>query len=216
MDNMLFETDEKFDLIFSDFIYENEDFSWANKYWNLLKENSLMIAMTDFHTSSELDVYMKKVIGAKRICKYVWYNEWGRGPSNRPHECYDEIFVYTNGKSWHFDKTKIQVPKKTANTKLNLSGRMTKTATCWVDDCVLTTTSKERVKKDDGHLLEWQKPQSMYNRVILPWLKENAKVLDIFAGSMSLGKFCVRNNFDYVGIEYDTKKFELAKKNIYS
>jgi len=213
IDNLLFQTDEEHDLIYCDMIYENTDFSWAFKYKTFLKENGIFIVQTDWHTVSEIDSFIK-MLGLTVVNHLVQKCEWGNHPRNRFHQCYDDILIYCNGTNWNFFSDKIQVPKATANTKLNPSGRMTKTATAWIDDVVLTTSSNERVKKSDGHLARWQKPLKLYDRIITPFVRKADKILDPFMGVGSLGKWCKMNEMDYTGIELDSEIFELAKENI--
>jgi DNA modification methylase len=217
IDNMMFETDRKFDLIFSDYVYENIIFEWCIKYYEMLKEKSIFIAMADFHSDYRFRVFMEDVLGSTFVNDAKLKCEWGNHPKDRFHQCFDSIMIYSNAKKgWKFYSDRIQVPKATAKTNLNPSGRMTKTATAWIDDITLTTTSNERVKKSDGHLIKWQKPRRLYDRVILPFTDEGDWVLDPFMGSGSLGRWCLENNRNYVGIELDTETFELAKENIYS
>ena len=52
--NMNFSIDQKFNLIYSDYIYQNLDFSWIDKYWNYLLPNSIFMAQTDDSTMSQL------------------------------------------------------------------------------------------------------------------------------------------------------------------
>lgn len=216
MDNMYFDTDKKFNLIFSDYVYENLNFSWIDKYWNFLAPDSIFAVMTDFHSQHRFRVYMEDVIGAYFVSHLVWKNEWGNFPKNKFHMCYDDIIIYSNGKDWVFHPEKIQVPKATKTKGLNPSGRETKQATAWIDDCTLTTTAIERVRKDDGHLIRWQKPLKLYDRIIAPFVDDDHKdILDPFCGSGSLGKYCKINNLNYTGIEYDPEVYGYAKKNIY-
>jgi len=44
---MLYESETKFDLIYCDYIYNNLNFNWVDKYWYFLKPNSIFIAQTD-------------------------------------------------------------------------------------------------------------------------------------------------------------------------
>lgn len=217
MDNMKLDNHELFNLIYCDFIYENLDFSWADKYYKMLYENSVIISQTDWHSDYRLRVHMEDNIGAFLVNDLKYKCEWGNHPKDRFHQCFDSILVYSNcKKGWTFKPEVIQVKKATAGTNLNPSGRMTKTATAWIDDIVLTTTAKERVKKSDGHLVRWQKPLRLYDRIIAPFINKGDWVLDPFMGSGSLGKWCYQNDINYVGIEKDKEVFKLAKKNIYS
>lgn len=202
------------EMIFADCIYESLDFSWTEKYWNYLGENGIFVIMTDFHTVSEIDVHMKNNLGAKRISKLVWKNEWGKPPSNKFHECYDDILIYSKSGKWGFDKNKIQVPKATAKSKrLNPSGRTTKTATAWIDDITLTTVAKERIK-DGDKLVRWQKPKELLRRISTPFLRKGALVLDPFMGSGTMGEVCYDEGWHYIGIENEKRIFNLAKKRL--
>jgi DNA modification methylase len=215
MNNMNFQFDGEANYIYCDPIYEDLDYcKWIGKYWEYLAPNSIFCIQTDYHTCPDVWHFMKKIMGAQHISHSVWKNEWGNHDKRKPHECFDDILIFSNGKDWKFYPERIQIDKVTKNKGLNPSGRQTKTATAWIDDVCLTTTSKERVKKDDGHLVRWQKPQKLYDRIIAPFTDENDLVLDPFCGSGSLGLWCKRNFRDYVGIENDPEVFKLAQKNI--
>ncbi len=217
MDNMKYQSDRKFDLIFSDYVYGDANFTWVTKFYKYLNSKSVFISMSDFHTDYLFRYFMDAFYSndATFVNDLKFKCEWGNHPKDRFHQCFDSIMIYSNAKSgWKFYSDRIQVSKATAKTNLNPSGRMTKTATAWIDDIVLTTTAKERVKKKDGHLVRWQKPQRLYDRIILPFTDEGDWILDPFMGSGSLGLWCKLNNRNYVGIEYDKEVFQLAKKNI--
>ena len=216
--NMEYQIDRKYDVVFADYVYENLNFEWASKYFKMLKEGGVMIAMSDYHSDYRYRVYMEDVLGATFINDAKWKNEWGNYKKDRFNQCFDSIMIYTNVESgWKFYPERIQVPKATAKSKgLNRFGKDTKPATAWIDDITLTTVAKERVKKPDGKLIRWQKPLGLYNRIISPFTDENDWIIDAFAGSGSLGKWCRLNGRNYMGIEYDTEVYKLAKNNIFS
>jgi DNA modification methylase len=124
--------------------------------------------------------------------------------------------MFCNGENWNWHPEKIQVSKVTAGAKgLNKSGRETKMATSVITDICLTTIAKERVKKEDGHNIRWQKPSALYSRILEPFLdEEHNEILDPFMGSGSLGKWSEERGYNYTGIEYDQEVFRLAEKNI--
>lgn len=220
IDNMTFETDTKYDIIYCDYIYENLNFSWAEKFWPMLKENGIFIAQCDWHSEHRFRIFMEDVLRAEFVNHLVNKCEWGNHPKNRFHQCYDDIIIYSNGKSWFFDPSKIQVPKKTLTKGLNPSGRETKQATAWIDDITLTTTAKERVRKADGHLVRWQKPLKLFDRIVEPFVNnaivpEAIKIFDPFAGVASLGVWCAEKGYDYTGIELDEEIWDLAVGNLF-
>lgn len=213
-DNMRIKILGWYDLIFADFVYENINFDWIDKYWSYLSPNGIFIAMTDFHSIFELGMKLKSMPDAVFVNHLVWKNEWGNHPKRMMHQCFDDILIFSNGKNYKFYSDRIQIPKATAKTKLNPSGRETKTATAFIDDICLTTTSKERIKKNDGHLIRWQKPLKLMDRIIAPFTDENDSVLDLFMGSATLGEWCLMNNRNYFGIENDSDVFKLAKERL--
>ena len=214
LDNMKFETDKKADVIFADYVYENLDFSWVDKYWDMLTDNGIFIAMTDFHSDAEFHIHMKNK-GAYLVDKLVWKNEWGRGASKNAHMCYDVILRYSKTPTWKFNRDVIQVPKVTAKSKgLNPSGRMTKAATAWIDDCALTTGANERVIRDDGHLQKWQKPEKLLTRVMAPFVEDDMLIIDPFAGTGTSGAVARKLNCNWIGIEYGEEEYKLAKKRL--
>lgn len=202
------------DLAYCDPIYEKTQFFYLHLVYELLKENSILIVQTDWHTQHKYRNYLELVLGLTFVNHLVWKNEWGNHPKNRFHQCYDDVLVYCKGNNYKFYPERIQVPKKTLSKGLNPSGRTTKTATAWIDDITLTTVSSERVKKNDGHLLRWQKPLKLYDRIIAPFSDKFDNILDPFMGSGSLGKWCALNERNYIGIESDEEVYKLAQKNL--
>lgn len=204
---------ESFDLIYSDMIYENPDLSWIDKYWGYLKPNCPMIIQTDWHTEFEVGVYMKTLPSALFHNHIALKAEWGNHPKDRFHQSWDSIIIFTKGKNKKFYSDRIQIPKATAKTKLNPSGRDTKTATAFCDDICLTTTSLERIRNGDK-LVRWQKPLKTFDRFVLPFTDEGDIVLDNFMGVASFGEWSYKNNRNYVGIEYDKVIFDLAQERM--
>jgi len=200
-DNMNLIFRDQADLVFADMIYENLDFSWATYYWDILKFGGIFIVMTDWHSAAEIKVHINSLPDANLVNWIIWKNEFGNFPKNKFRQCHDDILIFTNGACYKFRSDRIQVDKVTKSKGLNPSGRETKQATAWVDDICLTTTSKERIKKSDGHLVQWQKPIKLFDRIIAPFTDKGDNILDPFMGSGSLGEWSIRNNRNYVGSE---------------
>jgi len=215
MDNMDFETGNKFDYIYCDMIYENKDMRFIDKFWAMMKPNAIFAVQTDFHTVFDVGSKLQNIHGSFFVSHYAWKNEWGRPSSIRPHQCFDDIILFSNGEKYKYYPQKAQVSKATANSKgLNPSGRVTKAATAFISDITLTTTAKERVRNTDGHLVRWQKPLKLFDRIVKCYVDDGDDILDPFMGVGSLAEWSVLNNCNYVGIEYDKAIFELAEDRI--
>lgn len=216
-DNMKYEPlhYEKPNLVIADYIYENLNFDWVDKYWNYLQYGGVMVAITDYHSAAEYKVYVKNLPNANFVNWITWKNEWGNHGKKQFAQVHDDIIIFSKGNKFRFNPDKAQVGKVTAKAKgLNPSGRTTKVATSVITDITLTTGAKERIKKDDGRLIQWQKPKELLRRIMRPFLIDNDLVLDPFMGSGTAGEVCAEENWHYIGIEYDKKVFKLANKRL--
>lgn len=216
MDNMKYETDRKFNLIYTDMIYENLDLSWIPKYWNMLLDGGVFIVQTDWHSVYEVGYMMKNFFADSfHINSIAWKNEFGNFPKNKFRQSHDDIIIFSKGRDYKFYPDRVQMEKATAKSKgLNPSGRTTKLATSVWNDITLTTVAKERVRKKDGHSIRWQKPIRLMERICSPFTDEEDWILDPFAGTATLGQWCKENNRNYVGIEYDKEPYYLAVQRL--
>lgn len=206
---------KKVNMILADYIYENLDFGWVEKYWSYLETGGIFVAITDYHSSAEYKVFTQQLPRAHFVNWLTWKNEFGNFRKDRFRQCHDDIIIFSKYDKFRFDANKVQVPKATAKSKgLNKSGRETKIATSVITDITLTTIAKERIKDSTGKNVRWQKPKQLLDRIMKPFLLENDIVLDPFAGSGTCGEVCADNNWHYVGIEYDKKIFKLAEKRL--
>ena len=206
--------DIQYDMVYADCIYESTDFNWVYNAMSLVKIGGVLIVQSDWHTIASYKVLLDDQVELCFVNWLVWKNEWGNFRKDRLHQVHDDILIYSRGDTHKFYPERIQVNKVTKNAGLNPSGRETKTATSWIDDICLTTTSKERVKLPDGSLVKWQKPESLMERLLLPFTDEGNFVLDYFMGTGTMGVVCKKNNRNYAGIENNSVIFNLASERI--
>lgn len=214
-DNLKFEP-PPIDVLYADMIYENLDFSWVDHYWQFMKTNSIFIVQTDYHSVAEIKVYIQKMKDANFINWLIWKNEFGNFRKDRFRQCHDDILIFCKGNNYKWYPNRVQVEKATANSKgLNKSGRTTKLATSVITDICLTTVAKERIKKEDGHCIRWQKPMTLMERLISPFSDKGDLVVDPFMGSASLGEWCLLSDREYIGVESDKEVFDLASERLH-
>lgn len=215
-DNMLFETNQRFDLIYCDYIYNCQNFDFVDKYWNLLKPNSVFICQTDDSTEAEIKIKLKSMPNAVWINTCIMVQEWG-GTSKRffPRK-HDYIFIFANGEDYRFYPDRIQIPKVTAGTKFDKKGTGLKTpCDVFYDLGNFSTMSKERIKDPETNSnIRWQKKLSLMNRIILPFTDTGDWIMEPFGGTFSATRWCITNNRHAVATEYDKKVFEIGKKEI--
>ncbi len=210
---MQFETDRKYDLIYADYIYQNLDFSWVDKYWDLLKPNSVFIAQTDDSTQAEMKLKLLSMPNSYFINTCIDIQEWGGAPKKGFPKKHDYIHIFSNGKDfkWHGDR--IQIEKKTKGTNFDKKGTGLKTpCDVFYDLGNFSTMSKERIKNNENHNMQWQKKLSLMNRLFLPTTNENDWILEPFGGTFSATRWAIQNNRNSEGIEYSKEVFEIGKE----
>jgi site-specific DNA-methyltransferase (adenine-specific) len=202
-----------YNYIYCDMIYSNEDFSFVDHWFKQLLPNGIFVVQLDQKLVAEMKLYLDNFGTFVNWCIYI--NDWGgTGRKGFPKK-HDDILIYCNGDDFYWDKTEIEMPKATAGTKFDKKGTGLKTpCDVFYDHASFSTMAKERVKTDDGHNIQWQKPQWLMDRLVRPFTREGDFVADPFAGSGSLGVWCKQNNRNYVGIEKDPEVYKLAKERI--
>lgn len=201
-----------FDLVYADVIYQNTDFSWITRWWNdFLKINGIFIVQTDQSTVAEWKIFLDSLSDANFVNWCIYINDWGGTPKKGFPKKHDDILIYSKGEDFYWDKREIEIPKVTAGTKFDKKGTGMKTpCDVFYDHASFSTMSKERVKTEDNHNIQWQKPLWLISRLILPFTKEGANIGDPFMGSGTVPVWCGMNNRNYFGTEIDDKVYSLA------
>ena len=214
INNLDYVGEEKANLIYCDYMYSNKDFSWVNKYWDLLAENGVFIAQTDDSTIAEIKLKLDSMPSSRFINICIYLQEWGGKPRRGFPAKHDYILIYSNSDNWKWDGDRIQIPKKTLSKGFNPSGRDTKTpCSVFYDLGNFSTMSRERVKNALGRNIQYQKPLKLFDRLLLPFTDENDLIFDPFMGSGVVWKWCLKNNRQYIGIEQDPGVFSIAKES---
>lgn len=212
---MEFETNKKANLIYGDMIYENADLSWITKYWEMLAPNGIFQVQTDYHTSAQVKLLLDSLPGSIFINEVIYLQEWGGTPKKGFPMKHDNIYIYANGKDFHWDKSKIEIPKKTAGTKFDKKGTGLKTpCSVFYDLGNFSTMSKERIKTKDGKNIRWQKSLPLMRRLIYPFVKSGFLIIDPFCGSGTTGEVAKEMDCDFIGIELDEVPYKISKKRL--
>jgi len=207
--------DKPVDLVFADYVYNNLDFSWVDKYWNYLQPNGIFIAMTDDSSIAEMKIYLDKISNRNKVSLCIYKQEWGGVPRKGFPSKHDYILIYAKGKDYKWYGDRIQIPKVTAGTKFDKKGTGMKTPCSVFDDLGnFSTMSKERIKTKEGKNVRWQKPLKLLNRLMLPFTDDGDLIVDPFMGVASLGEWCKKNNRNYIGVEDKEEIFQLGEKRI--
>ena len=214
-DNMTANFGRLFTVIYCDHIYNNLNFGWVDLWWNFLDKNGIFIVQTDDSSMAEMKLKLDSIPNSIWLNTCITLQEWGGIPKKAFPRKHDYIFIYANGENYKWHGDRIQIPKVTANTNFNPSGRKTKTpCDVFYDLGNFSTISNERIKGRDGKNIQWQKPLKLFDRILLPFTDENDWVGDPFMGSGSVVEWCKLNRRNCIAYEYDKEIFKIAKKRI--
>lgn len=216
MNNMDYEAPKLAQLIYADYIFENSNFSWVDKYWEFLAPNGIFAVHSDHQYQAELKIHLKNLPNSVWVNDIITVQDWGGRPKNKFPQKTDYIHIFSNGKNWHWDASEIQIPKVMTGKGMNPSGRTTKTPhSCWSDLGNFSTMAKERIKTIDSRCIKWQKPLKQIRRLFTPFLKSGDFILDPFFGSGTSGVIARELGCYLDGIELDKDVFELAKERLF-
>ncbi len=176
----LYEAYTMFDLVYADMVYDNMDFQrWLPNCRDFLKDTGSIFVQTDYRSVAELKLYMDGLFGKKNFVNWiVWPYDWGGRAKNAFGRKHDDILWYSKTSDYVFYPEHVGIPKKTAETAFNKSGRTWKIPTdVWSDIGNFHTMATERVSG-----AQWQKPERLVRRIIEATTEEGDTVFDPFAG----------------------------------
>jgi site-specific DNA-methyltransferase (adenine-specific) len=202
-----------FAVAYCDMIYEDLNLDWIDLIIPLLTENGIIMVQTDYHSVAQVKLKLDENL--QLVNWIVTHDNWGGRSKRSFGKKHDDILIYSKGPDYKFYSDRVLIPKVTAGTAFDKKGTGLQIPTDnWHDLGNFSTMSSERVKDSDGKNMKWQKSLKLMNRLMLPFTDEWDWVLDPFAGTMSLGEWCVVNNRNYVGIEYNTEVFDIGFSRI--
>lgn len=218
------------DLILTDLPYGITNCSWDKQidfqllwqqYTRIIKENGAILLFAIEPFASELRLSNKKMY------KYdlIWQKTQPTGHLNanrQPLRTYENILVFykkqpfynpqksQNHKPMHSYTKYIETQNHTqvyGKTNKELTGGGT---TERFPTNIITFASDKQKSK----LHPTQKPVALLEYLINTYTKQNETILDSCMGSGSTGVACINTNRHFIGIEIDTKYYEIAKKRI--
>lgn len=228
--------DESVDLIFIDPPYNlkkkyanditdtwNSDFEyikWVERWLEIaiskLKPNGSLYIMNTTQNMPFIDLYLRDKLHIKS--RIVWHYDSSGVQAKRYYgSLYEPILFCTKNKNkYTFNGSEIAVKTMTGSVRKLIDYRKnppqmyneTKIpGNVWYFPRV-RFKMKEYVKHPS------QKPISLLQRIVLASSNENDTVLDLFAGSFSLGVVCKQLNRNYIGIELSKSYCQLGEKRL--
>lgn len=198
--------------------YETWLDSWLIQTVKLLKPTASVYICGDWRSSSAIQrVGMKYFKLQNRI---TWEREKGRGAKKNWKNASEDIWFFTVSDSFFFNAEAVKVKRKviapyTENgepkdweKESEGNFRTTFPSNLWTDLTVPFWSMPENTDHPT------QKPEKLLAKIILASTRENASVLDPFAGSGTTAVVAKKLDRDFTGIERDEKYCLLAEKRL--
>lgn len=193
---------------------EKEYLTWCYKWIQIalekLKPNGSLYLMCSTQYLAYFDIYLRKKINI--LSRIIWeYDSSGVQAKKKFGSLYEPIlFAVKNKNNYTFNYREIMV-ETTTGAKRKLIDYRKKPPQPYNKLKVPGNVwyfPRVRYKMEEYIKHPSQKPEILLERIIKVSTNENDTVLDLFAGSFSLGRVCKRLNRNYVGIEKSKEYYE--------
>lgn len=179
---------------------------WLKESVRVLKSNGSIYVFMGMKYISYLYNILEREFGLFFNSWITWYYTQGIGKTKGYSPRHDDILMFTkNEKNFTFNLDDIRVPQKFYRSVNNMRGA--NPGNVWEFSHV-HYCHKNRKKHPT------QKPEGIFERIILASSNEGDIVLDPFMGSGTMLRVCQNTNRNGIGIEINQDYIEIAKQRL--
>lgn len=189
---------------------------WLDMAIKKLKRYGSLYIMNSVQNMPYIDIYLRKKMHIKS--RIIWsYDSSGVQAKNHYGCLYEPILFAVKNKSiYTFNNEDIAIEAKTGSKRKLMDYRkdppqqynsLKVPGNVWYFPRV-------RYKMEEYVKHPSQKPESLLKRIVLASSNENDTVLDLFAGTFSMGRVCKMLNRKYIGIEKSIEYCEIGKERL--
>lgn len=184
------------------------DFSrkWLTEAKRVLRDDGTIYVFMGMRYISYIYDILEKELGMHFNSWITWFYTQGIGKTKGFSPRHDDILMFTkNPKKFTFNLDSIRVPQKYYRSVNNMRGA--NPGNVW-EFSHMHYCNKNRKKHPT------QKPEGLYERMILASSNEGDTILDPFLGSGTLLRVCQQTNRNGIGIEINPEYVEMAKERL--
>ncbi len=184
------------------------DFSrkWLTEAKRVLKDDGTIYVFMGMRYISYIYDILEKELGMHFNSWISWFYTQGIGKTKGFSPRHDDILMFTkNPKKFTFNLDSIRVPQKYYRSVNNMRGA--NPGNVW-EFSHMHYCNKNRQNHPT------QKPEGLYERMVLASSNEGDTILDPFLGSGTLLRVCQQTNRNAIGIEINPKYVEMAKERL--
>ncbi len=182
------------------------DFSrkWLTEAKRVLKDDGTIYVFMGMRYISYIYNILEQELGMHFNSWITWFYTQGIGKTRGFSPRHDDILMFTkHPKKFTFNLDSIRVPQKYYRSVNNMRGA--NPGNVW-EFSHMHSCNKNRKKHPT------QKPEGLYERMILASSNEGDNVLDPFLGSGTLLRVCQQTNRNGIGIDINPEYIKMAKE----
>ena len=189
-------------LAFEEYIQFSRE--WLREAYRILSKNGSIYVFMGMKYISYIYVIMEKELGLYFNSWITWFYTQGIGKTRGFSPRHDDILFFTKNKSKYvFNIDAVRVPQKFYRSINNMRGA--NPGNVW-------EFSHMHYCNKNRQLHPTQKPEGLYERIVLTSSNENDIILDPFSGSGTTGIAAYKLGRNYIGIEKEKQYLDLSIK----
>lgn len=186
--------------------YLNFSRTWLSEAKRVLSKNGSIYVFMGMRYISYIYAIMEKELGLYFNSWITWFYTQGIGKTKGFSPRHDDILFFTKNKlNYTFNLDEVRIPQKFYRSVNNMRGA--NPGNVW-EFSHMHYCNKNRQTHPT------QKPEGLYERIILASSNENDIVLDPFVGSGTLLRVCQQINRRGIGIDINPEYIKMAKERL--
>ena len=186
--------------------YINFSKNWLKECKRILKENGTIYVFMGMRFISYIYSILERDLKLNFCSWITWHYTQGIGKTKGFSPRHDDILMFTvDKKDYTFNLDNIRIPQKYYRSINNMRGA--NPGNVW-------EFSHMHYCNNNRFEHPTQKPEGLYERMILASSNENDTVLDPFVGSGTLLRVCQQTNRQGIGIDINNQYIEMTKKRL--
>lgn len=178
---------------------------WVKEAHRVLKKDGTIYIFMGMKYISYLYIILEEELGMKFNSWITWYYTQGIGKKKGFSPRHDDILMFNKSDKFKFNLDNIRVPQKYYRSINNMRGA--NPGNVWEFSHI--HYCNENRKKHPT-----QKPEALFERMILASSDKGDTVLDCFLGSGTSARVCQQLGRNFIGIELNEEYMNLAKERL--
>lgn len=178
---------------------------WLNECKRVLKKNGTIYVFMGMRYISYIYMILEQELKFKFNSWITWHYTQGVGKTKGFSPRHDDILMFTKSDKYTFNLDSVRVPQKYYRSVNNMRG--SNPGNVW-EFSHMHYCNKNRKNHPT------QKPEGLYERMILASSNEGDTVLDPFAGSGTALRVCQNINRNCIGIEINPEYVKMIKERL--